>query len=109
MLMCYHWGLSIGHTYTHAASSTNSHSTFQWSQPPHSSRHINLQDFGHQSNDEVIEGEELIGSTQVELDRLESEVDSASSESQSDSASVLGDDVDLYGSDLDVLDGYYEF
>ena len=127
MLMRYHWGLSIRHTYTHAASSTNSRSTFQWSQPPHSSRHVNSQDFGHQSNDEVIEGEELIGSTQVELDGLESEVDSASSESevdsassesevdsassesQSDSASVLGDDVDLYGSDLDVLDGYYEF
>ena len=109
MLMRYHWGLSIGHTYTHATSSTNSRSTSQWFQPPHSSRHVNLQDFGHQIRDEVTESKGLIGSTQVELDGLESEVDSASSESQSDSESVFGDDVDLYGSDLDVLDGYYEF
>ena len=109
MFMRYHWGLSIGHTYTHATSSTNSRSTSQWFQSPQSSsRHVSSQDFGHQ-NDEVTEDEELVDSIQVELDGFESEVDSESNESQSDSESVLGDDVDLYGSDLDVLDGCYEF
>ena len=109
MLMRYHWGLSVGHTYTHAAASTNSRSTSQWFQSPHSSGPVNSQDFGHQINDEVTEGEDLVGGTQVELDGLKSEVDSEPSESQSDSESVLEDDMDMYSLDLDVPNGYYEF
>ena len=109
MFMRYHWGLSIGHTYAHATASTNSRSTFQWFQSPHSSGHTNSQDFGHRINDDTTKGEDLVGSTRAELDGLESEVDSESSESQSDSESVLGDRDDMYGSDSDVLNGYYEF
>ena len=109
MFMRYHWGLSIGHTYAHATASTNSRSTSQWFQSPHSSGQTNSQDFGCWINDDITEGEDLVGSTQAELDELESEVDSESSESQSDSESVLGDHDDMYGSDSDVLNGYYEF
>jgi hypothetical protein len=112
MLMRYHWGLGIGHTYSHTAASTDCQfrSISPWPQPPHSSRH--MEDSGNHPGDETNESEDLADSTQTELDfELEFEPDSESSGSQSDSESVLGDHVDMYGWDNLNLDanGYYQF
>ncbi|KAL4061752.1 hypothetical protein J3A83DRAFT_4198034 [Scleroderma citrinum] len=98
MVMHYHWGLGIRHTYAHTTASTESqfHSTSQWSQPLHSSQH-NMKDCGHV--DDKINERDLTDSTQTELDfDLKFEPESKSDKkSESDSESILGDLVDMYG------------
>ena len=110
MLMRYHWGLGIGHAYSHTAFSTNS----QPCSTPQQSR-SNRDDTENYrlccANDE---GENLtFAGMQTEEDsELEFEPDDSESsiESQSDSESILGDHIDMYGPcGLDAMDEYYEF
>ena len=103
MLMRYHWGLGIGHTYAHNTSSTESllRSTSQRTQPLHSRRH-DVEDHKCHVDDEIDESGDA-DSTETEWDF---EQDSECGESQSDeSESILGDLADMYGcgSDLDAL------
>jgi len=89
MLMRYHWGLGIGHMYSHMTAPVQSQvdSISQWSQPPQAST---------LDADEDEDSE----TTQTELNfdsEFESEGSEAGSESQSGLESVLGDHVDMYG------------
>ena len=105
MVMHYHWGLGIGHTYAHATASTESqfHSTSQWPQPLHSQH--DMEDCRH-VNDEINEDRDL-ANTELDFD-LEFEPGSESGEqSESDSESILGDLVDMYG--YPAKDALYEF
>ena len=99
--MRYHWGLGIGHTYSHNSSTDSQFRTSHCSQPPH---HV-AQDNMHEGN----EDESLVDGMQTELDlelEVEPEDSDSESETQSESESVLGDHVDMYGSDLDEMSGY---
>ena len=99
MLIRYHWGLGIGHTYSHTSApiQSQSHSVFQ---PLQASKLHTFKD------------EDLAEITWTELDLdsdLELEGSEPNSEFQSDSESILGDQVDMYGYSLDTVSGYYQF
>ena len=100
MLMRYHWGLGIGHMYSHNPS-TNSERfcTSQCSQP---SRHV-TQDYTDERN-----GSESLTDTSMQSEsdfELEFEPEGSDSGSESKSKSILGDRVDMYGSDLGEMSG----
>ena len=105
MLMHYHWGLGIGHTYSHIASTNLPfHSASQYSQWSYSSKD-GTGDYrhGNEMNEEWADG------SQTELDKSESDREGSEPDSvasQSDSDSTLGDHVDMYGSDFDALSRY---
>ena len=112
MLMHYHWGLGIGHAYSHTAFSTDSQpcSTPQQSC---SSRDDTENYRLCRANDEIDEGKDLTmtGMETEEDSKFEFEPDDSGSsiESQSDSESILGDHVDMYGPcGSDAMDEYYE-
>ena len=107
MLMRYHWGLGVGHTYAHSTASTGPsfRLTSQWSQPLHSGTH-DAEDHKCHGDDEIDEG----GDADDSETEQDFEQDSQWSESQSEDLeeSVLGDLADMYGCGLD-LDGLYTF
>ena len=99
MLIRYHWGLGIGHTYSHITAPIQSqfHSIVQ---PPQASKLDTAKD------------EDLAGIMRTELDLdsdFEPEGSEPDSEFQSDSESVLGDQVDMDGCISDAVSGYYQF
>ena len=102
MLICYHWGLGVGHTYLHNSLIDSQFRTSQRSQPPH---HV-TQDYVDENN----EGESLADGMETELDLIEPEFEPEDSDSengtQSESESILGDHVDMYGSYCDEVSGY---
>ena len=109
MLMRYHWGLGIGHSYSHMAVSPDSRSCSTLRQP--CSGRDGTEDYRFCTD----EGEDLnVTGMQIEQDsefEFEPEDYEPSIESQSDvESSILGDNVDMYGPHgLDALDEYFEF
>ena len=103
MLMRYHWGLGIGHTYSHNSPAASQFCrTSQCSLPPY-----------HVTQDHIDEkngGESLADDLQTESDfnELEFEPEGSDSgiESQSESESILGDRADMYGLDCNEMSGY---
>ena len=100
MLMRFHWGLGIGHTYSHmTAPKSQVHSISRGPQPPQTST---------LDADEDEDSE----TAQAELN-FDSEFESEGSdgnESQSGSESILGDHVNMYGCGSDPVAFYrYEF
>lgn len=97
--MHYHWGLGIGHTYSHNSSTSSQFCTSQCSQPPH--------DVTQDYIDERNGGESLAADGELDFElKFEPEGSDSGSESQSESESVVGDHVDMYGLDLDEMSGY---
>ena len=107
MLMRYHWGLGVGHTYAHGTTSTGLpfRSTSQRSQPLHSRRH-DVEGYNYLSGDEIDEGGDA-DNTETEQD-FEQDSECGESHSEEDSESILGDLADMYGCDSD-LDALYAF
>jgi len=94
MLIRYHWGLGIGHTYSHTTAPIQSrfHSVFQ---PPQANKLDTVNDEGLA---EITQTEKLDLDADFELEGSEPD-----SEFQSESESILGDHVDMYGWSLDAV------
>ena len=108
MFMRYHWGLGIGHQYTHSTVSTDSQFHSASPKPCPTSHDIEISKYHF--DDEIKEGDDLADSTRtLELDF---EPESGESDQSSDLESVLGDHVDMYGCSPDMETStaeYYEF
>jgi len=100
MLICYHWGLGIGHPYLHTMALIQSrfHSIFQ---PPQANK---LDTVNNEDLAEITQTEKLDLDANFELEGSEPD-----SEFQSESESILGDHIDMYGWSLDAGSGYYQF
>ena len=104
MLMRYHWGLGIGHTYSHTTVS-------QHCSAPQQSYSGGDVTEDSRTNDGIVERKGLtVTGMQTEQEsefEFEPEGSESGIESQFESESILGDHVDMYG--LDAMDEYYEF
>lgn len=111
MLMRYHWGLGIGHTYSHASPTIRIDSDSAYQSPRQPPSNINT---GYQSNHVTCEFDDLEHlDAELELGEVEFEppspVESDLDSDSDDLDSILDDCADLDGwEDLDrrALDGY---
>ena len=109
MLMRYHWGLGIRHTYSHTTVSQHCSApqqSYSGGDVIEDSRFFRANDGIDERKDLTVTGMQTEQESEFEFEPEGSESDT---ESQSESESILGDHVDMYGPcGLDVMDEYYE-